>query len=227
MKGIATMKTAVLLCRSDTGRQALEEFVTAMQVVDRNPVIDLNFQRVPDLRLGQGLVQFPESDYQDARTWFPVLVSQFTRLLEESREGMVVLVDEVFPLELNPLINRGIDSLLALLILAFPEVAWHFGFVRGYAQQTLAGSDRGGSAASELNTFYEAHSIGRILEPLGESLFDGSGLRQWVYRRMRDGQPSSTLDLPQRLRIAIALDDEWNYACFNAYTAFRFGVRAF
>src|SRR4029079_16789807 len=74
------------------------------------------------------------------------------------------------------------------------------------------------------------HSLASLLRPPFEPLFDLSGLREYVKRKARDTRQDKVKQLawfmPERKRLASSLDDELNYAYFNAYVAYRFGFRA-
>lgn len=50
--------------------------------------------------------------------------------LNEDRD-VVGLVDEVDPCMMNPLLSKGWSTLIAMLVMAFPEVRWHFLVVTG------------------------------------------------------------------------------------------------
>jgi len=132
-----------------------------------------------------------------------------------SAGGTVVLVDSVRPTDLNPVAEGGgWNGLLAQLILAFPEFHWIFGVVEKDWPAEVEGGEHDLPASAK--------------GFLGQALFDGSGLRQWVRERAREALKDEDLGgyLPIRRRLALAIDDEPSYACFNAYTAYRFGYRA-
>ncbi len=60
-----------------------------------------------------------------------------------------------------------------------------------------------------------------------DPLMDGYGLREHVRQLARGNATNTATYLPERHCWAAALDDEKSYAYFNAYTAYRFGLRAF
>ena len=72
---------------------------------------------------------------QDLRNCFDVLAARITQHLSRDKQ-LVVIVDEVDLRRLNPLRNRGWESLIAMLIQAFPEVRWVFGKIKGCPSKT-------------------------------------------------------------------------------------------
>jgi hypothetical protein len=112
--------------------------------------------------------------------------------------------------------SGGWDATIAMLILAFPEVLWVFGVLQGVQPK---------------DEIMRWHSLsGLMCGPQHDPLLDGSGLRNAVRKRIADseeGRRKVAPYIPFRTDMAIALDDEISYAYFNAYTAYRFGFRAF
>jgi len=154
----------------------------------------------------------------DARSWFSQLSATIQASLEHG--PLIVLVSHVRPHCLNPLVDSGWESVLAMLILAFPEVRWLFGTIQGYADAAKIG---------ELDSFRSAHGIGNLFGPDQTPLFDETGLRDWVRQRAADKDSETKRDakyLARRTKVAIALDEETPYAHLHAYTAYRFGFRA-
>lgn len=121
---------------------------------------------------------------------------------------IVILVDAVRLTELNPLAEGGgWNSLISMLILTFPEIRWVFG------------------VGANNNTLEEYHSLTSLLaKPRRDPLFDATGLRDCVRRRINENLPEK--NFPVRIERAAAIDEETNYALFHAYIAFRFGYRA-
>ncbi len=117
-------------------------------------------------------------------------------------------------------------TLFAWLVLAYPEVRWVF----------LAEGN-----SDNLNCLHSFHWVGwaedcgfdwnrkwpkvrtRSDETLGDyiPLFDPAGLRNEI-RRAINRQSSL---VPERAKVAAAIDEEEPYAYFNAYTAYRIGFR--
>lgn len=121
-----------------------------------------------------------------------------------------ILVDAVRWNGLDPL-GTGWDSSLASLILAFPEVRWIFG------------ADR--ETRNAETTAYQLCAL--LSNSAPDPLMDGYGLREHIRRLARQNASKTATYLPERRCWAAALDDEKSYAYFDAYTAYRFGLRAF
>ncbi len=152
---------------------------------------------------------------ENAQASFDAAAAEISRWVAE--DEVTILVSEVQPLKLNPL-NPGVDSLLAALILTFPEVRWLFGTIRGYGK----GND------GELDDFRRNHGLQHLFQPWQTPLFDGSGLRDWVRQCAKNDKESEkdAAYLPRREQLAVAMDEETDYAYLHAYTAYRFGFRA-
>ncbi|MCI0539316.1 MAG: hypothetical protein L0Z50_29260 [Verrucomicrobiales bacterium] len=134
--------------------------------------------------------------------------------------------DAAFHGRLNPLV-AGNDShgALGMLVLAFPEV--HFVFASSVDQK----------AAEKPAILMQWHSLDAASSPATvvnlkregmTPLFDCTGLRNLIRHSIRSHENTKTFAgyLPQREDTATAIDDEEQYAFFNAYVAFRFGFRA-
>lgn len=119
---------------------------------------------------------------------------------------------------LDPLGRNGWGSVLGMLILAFPEVHWIF--VGCQCQHTNF----------LFHTLDASLNIERLITLLEENeycpLFDPAGLRDRVRRVCGHNEPNGRVVLPYRLERAAAVDDEREYAFFNAYIAYRFGFRS-
>jgi len=151
---------------------------------------------------------------------FERIAVQFDSWLEQDNQIMVLVAD-VYPLAMNPLLP-GYESLLAMLILAFPEVRWLFGTIRGYD---------GTDTDDQLDKFRKAHGLHHLFQPWQTPLFDGAGLRDWVRQccsKQSDNEDSKkdAAYVPLREQLAVAMDEETDYAYLHAYTAYRFGFRA-
>ena len=154
------------------------------------------------------------------------------RLRESAR--LTVVVDEVNPAQLEPESGRGWSSLLAMLILAFPEVHWAFLVI------TDAPSDDE-DAVRRWEQFRLAHGAQTLGEAHGTALFDGRGLRRWVIERLRgphypprSDDPEHALAhahgrrataVPERLPLAVVLDEEEDYHLFLGLMAYSHGFR--
>lgn len=126
--------------------------------------------------------------------------------------------------ELDPLSTTGdpYATVVALLVLAFPEIHWMF---------------VGASDDDDQPDFVEAHLLTRDATVDGVvrlrredfiPLFDPAGLRERVRSRIRDAAENGAWVapyVPAREAVAVAIDEEQDYAFLNAYVAYRFGYR--
>ena len=122
--------------------------------------------------------------------------------------------------DLDP-IDRTKDwtAVVGMLILAFPEVHWVlFGPYRP-AGRLLSRSHflRTASFFQDLGDILDLHDDGFV------ALFDPASLRHEIRSRLQPRSDASYV--PLRKHCAAAIDEEQNYAYFNAYTAYRFGFR--
>ena len=156
---------------------------------------------------------------QEPRSAFADIQAELSELVAKAK--VTVLVSQAHPLQLNPLLSQGLESLLAMLILAFPEVSWFFGTIHGHGEEQ-------GRFASDLIAFRCAHGLQNFTGPEQTALFDSMGLRDWVRQRAikHEKSASDARYLPTRVQLAMALDEETPYAHLHAYTAYRFGYRA-
>jgi len=168
------------------------------------------------------------SKLHEPRSAFADIAAEFSKFV--AKDDVTILVSQVHPVRLNPLLSQGAESLLAMLILAFPEVRWFFGTIRGYEksyEQNTKGEDKTQNDRA-LEDFRKVYGLHNLFRPEQSALFDGSGLRDWV--RQRTVEHSETkrdgFYLPRRTQLALALDEETPYAFLHAYTAYRFGFRA-
>jgi hypothetical protein len=139
---------------------------------------------------------------------FETVSDQISKALAEGHSmPITVLVDSVNADQLNPLSEGGgWDSLLALLILAMPEVRWVFGVIRAEPD------------------WKDWHSLAALIsKPWRNPLLDATGLRNEV-RKL--AEKTKAHGVPQRSQQAAAIDEEVHYAIFHAYSAYRFGYRA-
>ena len=176
-----------------------------------------------------------DTEASNSRRYFEDLATEFSHWVMEDQ--VTVLVSDVRPRLLNPLSHpeSGIEPLLALLVLAFPEVHWLFGTIRGYQKvPTHHATDEGDGEKSpeqinndELDYFRASHGLHNLFEPEHSVLFDASGLRDWVRQCAIDDSKIhvDAYYLPLRRQLAVAIDEETDYTHLHAYTAYRFGFR--
>jgi hypothetical protein len=173
-----------------------------------------------DQSCGVSIEEILISEYAtDTRHWFQALSTTFEKLVDKGR--LTVLVSGLRPHYLNPMVDYGLESVFAMLILAFPDARWMFGTIRGYA-------DASQELHKQLDQFRLAHGIGNLFHPNQNPLLDGTGLRDWVRYTAAAEADGGAGYLPRRkeTQVAFALDDESRYSYLNAYTAYRFGFRA-
>ncbi len=132
------------------------------------------------------------------------------------REATVIVElegpDILDPKDLDLVEGKGWDAVVAMLICAFPEIRWVFHYPFAESGDRL---------------YNEAHLLGKrgypCEMPTGfEPLFDPTGLRQDIKGTVRKAQ----LKVQTRANVAVAIDEEREYAYFNAYAAYRFGYLA-
>jgi hypothetical protein len=143
---------------------------------------------------------------------FEIAASRIEALISDARHlPVTVFVDSIAPDKMDPINDNGSwNSVLAMLVLAFPESNWVFGIVEG-----------DGYDWAEMNSLSS-----RAGKPWHSALFDPTGLRNGVRGRANESRDGRNLELPQRSKVAAAIDEEIHYALFHAYTAYRFGYRA-
>lgn len=146
---------------------------------------------------------------------------------------LTVLVDEINPLLMNPLRANGWPTLVAMLVLAFPEVRWHGLVLTGRPRKEKASQPT--KALQRWDSFQALHGIDALFDPRGTPLFDGYGLRQHVLdcifhdedqdRRANRRSFRIMGSVPSRQARATVLDEEEGYRWLLAYMAYRHGFR--
>jgi len=126
--------------------------------------------------------------------------------------------------DLNPIArNLRWAAVVAMLVLAFPEMHWVFVTPYQPINSSLFAPAHILSASNSLTeilSLYDGKFTG---------LFDATNLRHLIRRSMREKNSAgdqNTSHLPLRQALAAGIDEEEAYAYFNAYTAFRFGFRS-
>ncbi len=150
----------------------------------------------------------------DLRSYFQEVARVFTGWLDGDR--VTCIVSRVAFGDLNPLNPDGQngESLLAMLVLAFPEIRWLFSVVEGEGAEQ----------------FMDCHGLKRLFTSEETGLFDGLGLRDEVRKNIREKgngrkEGSGVSYLPERIQTAVAMDEETDYAYLYAWAAYRFGFR--
>jgi hypothetical protein len=125
--------------------------------------------------------------------------------------------------ELNPIAAGSGDwaSVVAMLILAFPEVHWVFPSPHEPFESSFSSQSHLLGARNNLKRILELHDSGFT------PLFDPTGLRDDIRTRLKthSDEPEGASYISVRERVSAAIDEEEAYTCFNAYAAFRFGFR--
>lgn len=126
--------------------------------------------------------------------------------------------------ELNPIrIGAGWPKVVAMLVLAFPEIHWIF------CQRSV---DNGGGLFEEAhflrsgsNSQEELKRAIDLLRGGFTALFDPTGLRSRIRNNAVSLKEGADY-VPIRKKVAATVDDELAYCYFNAYAAYRFGYRS-
>jgi hypothetical protein len=203
------LKRFFVLAQSEFTARALDAFLSlaGIEKEQRNCVVHTTPLSRDDAGVG---------DYQ-------TLVGKIGRAVADECGGRplntTILVDSIRPDNLSAVEESGNwDNLVAMLILTFPEVRWLFGATCGSAV----------AVECKQNPFPE-HTLAKLFGSTYRGpLLDPTGLRDWVRAKTNEAISKNTNDdliLPQRPvdRRAAAIDDEPDFAFFNAYTAYRFG----
>ena len=189
---------------------------------------DEPFEDVEELnQLYEQVCCFLDEQYQpESLRGLTVLAALHVELPQE--EGKTQPLRDVW----NPLLRydkerKRVHSrtvLLSWLVLTYPEVRWVF----------LA--ERASPPCEDFcTTLHHWHWLSAKKDLLPQNslpvLFDPSGLRSRIRRQVSRGKDSvegnrGYLTLPERKLIAVSMDEEEEYAYFNAYAAYRFGYRA-
>ncbi|MCC7336414.1 MAG: hypothetical protein IT422_15095 [Pirellulaceae bacterium] len=183
----------------------------------------------------------------DLRDEFPA----FARAIDAQfvpGQQLVVCVDEVELTELNALVDHGWNSLVAMLVLAFPDVRWVFFRSTAKPTQLKELVDVSTLAINEIvaycnnravvkladdaqrfvSALRSAFSIDQLMLPQSNPLFDDSGLRWWikfVNRYDNAGKTRSAGHLPDRIKRALVLDEEREFREMHALMAYGRNLR--
>lgn len=127
---------------------------------------------------------------------------------------VVIIVDQITFTRLNPIASNSWEKVISMLILTFPEVHWVFGIINGVAD-------------TEKKSFEDLHGLLSMFETIADPIFDGTGLREWVRFQARNTTGGEACYLPERSKLAVAIDEEQNYAYVHGYAAYSFGFRTY
>ena len=165
-------------------------------------------------------------DVADFRRLFDGIAQRISRRIRDDHP-LHILVDEIDASSLNPLVSQSWSGLIAMLILAFPDVRWTFCVIRGCPDRT---KDEQGKKTDEYCrwlTFRARHGLSSLTAPRATPLFDGHGLRQWVICQINthsklEGKGAYVAERPY---CAVVLDEERSYSQFSALMAYHNGFR--
>ena len=185
-------------------------------------------------------ISFPKNDPdpQDRYEW---TLREFQRIADaidsaSEQSGPAALRNAIAVLELSdPQLARLSDlnpiseasgsksALAAMLVLVFPEIHWILVTSVQSDATAFYREVHVTDAAKGLERPLAVHDRGYV------ALFDPSGLRDQIRRRIRDelGDDRAPLApaVPVRNCIAAAIDEESAYSYLHAYAAYRFGFR--
>lgn len=125
-------------------------------------------------------------------------------------------------------------SVVAALVLTFPEVHWAFLTSNPTVFDTLRPEIGGAKEFRAAHVIDAAQpdlgAIGRLRAAGFVPLFDPTGLRDLIRRNILDGnqradRDADLPDIPVRRQTAAAIDEEKDFAYLMAYVAYRFGYR--
>lgn len=193
----------------------------------QNPDNSRIFEEVTELALRMGrsvedgqIASWSPGHGGDLRDQFSP-AARFIGHCVEDDPDLIVIVDEVSPLDLNPLEAKGWNSLVAMLILGFPDVDWIFCNV-SYLP-TGATPEEKSFLATAATGFENRFGIGSLKPYRGLPLFDGLGLRQWVLDLVRQKKGGGSI--PCRHHVATVLDEERDYRSLVSLMAYSRGFR--
>lgn len=137
-------------------------------------------------------------------------------------EKMLLYIGALDPIEEDPALHPWC-TLLAMLVLALPEVHWVFRSREINADFDCLADVHLLDSSNNLLYVLRLHDAGYT------PLFDPSGLRNHIRGRLRnqtdlEGRHEAA-HVPVRSSLAASIDDEEAYAFFTAYAAYRFGYR--
>lgn len=139
--------------------------------------------------------------------------------------------------DLNALSGRqgGIAEAVSMLLLVFPDIQWvlYTSYQWKLKAKGTSETDQDGKEIGILNHLYQISEISKlpdILDTLDRgynSLFDPAKLRNLIKQNIKNHSSNSGHRIapyvPDRKQQAVSIDDEPEYAYFEAYTAYRFG----
>ncbi len=218
------MRTALLLLTKQS--RHIESATKAW--LERSCRVDVRVRTLPSIpENGTPSAPWVAETFSETAAWIEKNASEFggpTALRE-----LAIYIEAYDPdicgwEDLQPL--SGTDgpqmALVAMLLLAFPEVHWVFYTPYSDPDGIKFFSAHNLTNPSSLDSLSKLHRAGFA------PLFDPVGVRELIrsnLRRERIGEDTLHEELPRRQHEAVALDEESEYAFFTAYLAYRVGFR--
>jgi len=200
-------------------------------------------------------VQIVQPEFRRSNVSIPSLYKKISSKIEESftnknsssYQGMIGILDFYDPNwehlildDLNPLggDRSRIIRVLSMLILTFPEIHWLLHTPYKWAsknQDSEENSKRKDYKTIFLNIIHHYSSSSNFSRAVNYAqidytpLFDSSSLRNTIKKNISAhtsvGNKEIAPYVPERIHRSASIDDEPEYAWFEAYTAYRFGYR--
>jgi len=152
--------------------------------------------------------------------------SKFLAALVAISRNITILVDDVDLATFSVTSSSSWSGLLAMLVLAFPEIRWVFMTIRD------SNTESGSVTHSNWEWFWVNHGPSTLAEARGTPLFDAHGLRDWLRDRLQSDAKRDGLDsyeggqiVPSRSDVAVVLDDEPEFRDFEALMVYSRGFR--
>lgn len=182
--------------------------------------------------------------YGDDDQWTAQVFRQIADTIEEQSGADINLLNAVAIVDLLPKDFYEIDDfnpiapmsrenrwtvVIAMLVLAFPEIHWVFSSVNASPHSSLLHEAHTINFTTLYETSFNTFPFLALHDQGYTALFDAAGLRQIIRDRiirtpLEDNLAASYI--PARREFAASIDEERSYAYFNAYCAYRFGFRS-
>ena len=162
-------------------------------------------------------------EIEDYRDYFGSVESFLFKFCKDM--NVTAIVDTLDVATFSPYASTW-SGLIAMLILAFPEVNWVFLTVED-------SSTKQEEVKVWINRYFSTNTLSEIH---GTPVFDGLGLRNWLRKKIindyreRSKNPltvygDSNLDIQVRTKLAVVLDEELDYGYYQALMAYGRGFR--
>jgi hypothetical protein len=162
----------------------------------------------------------PPEDYCDVFG----LATAFLNAQIEGAMSLTVLVEEVDVATFSAAGSQTWSGLIAMLVLAFPEIRWIF--------MSVKNSSADAASDAEADWLRNSHGLSTVDKRRGTPIFDGYGLRNWLRERTQRDLYGNMKQLvtsglcgPFRTNVAVVLDDEPDFRNFESLMAYNRGFR--